>query len=62
MNEDPWSLLVETLSGTVRKTPEAWPARRIHRMQDDQPPPMRRRTASALGDPQRANMRARTPP
>jgi hypothetical protein len=62
MNDDPWSLLVETLAGTVRKTPASWPARRVHRMQDDQPPPLRRPGLHAIGTQQRGNMRARTPP
>jgi hypothetical protein len=34
---DPWSTLVETLSGTPRKTPSGWPARTVHRMMDDAP-------------------------
>jgi hypothetical protein len=34
---DPWTTLVETLSGQHRSTPHQWPARRIHRMMDDAP-------------------------
>jgi hypothetical protein len=33
-----WSNLVDTLSGTQRKTPLTWPERRVHRMMDDAPP------------------------
>lgn len=35
---NPWSSLVETLSGTERKTPHTWPARRVHRIMDDGAP------------------------
>jgi hypothetical protein len=35
---NPWSTLVETLSGAERKTPHSWPERRVHRMMDDAPP------------------------
>lgn len=35
---NPWSNLVETLSGTEHRTPHSWPERRVHRMLDDAPP------------------------
>ena len=35
---NPWSNLVNTLSGTECKTPLSWPERRVHRMMDDAPP------------------------
>jgi len=34
---NPWSTLVESLSGTQRQTPVSWPARKVHRMTDDPP-------------------------
>ncbi len=34
---DPWSTLVETLSGSKHKTPANWPQRKVHRMMDDTP-------------------------
>ena len=38
---DPWSTLVESLSGTHRKAPTWWPERRVHRMMDDMPTAVR---------------------
>jgi hypothetical protein len=35
---DPWSTLIDSLSGTERTTPKSWPARKVHRMADDSPP------------------------
>jgi len=34
---DPWSVVVDTLSGNPRKAPAVWPARKVHRMADDAP-------------------------
>jgi hypothetical protein len=34
---DPWTTLVESLSGSLCKAPAWWPARRVHRLVDDLP-------------------------
>jgi hypothetical protein len=34
---NPWTTLVESLSGAERKAPMVWPARRVHRVMDDPP-------------------------
>ena len=49
MNTDPWAVLIETLVGTERQTPQRWTARRVHRMSDGawpnvRPPRAPRRT------------------
>lgn len=40
---DPWSNLIQSLSGTSVAGPDWWPARRVHRTLDDaEPTPTRR--------------------
>lgn len=46
---NPWSTLVESLSGTNRKTPVSWPARKVHRMMDDPPAGKPRHPATPPG-------------
>jgi hypothetical protein len=54
---DPWSTLVESLSGSLRTPPAWWPARRVHRLLDDLPC----KPISTKTKPLRQPLQARSP-
>jgi hypothetical protein len=53
---DPWSNLIQSLSGTSVAGPEWWPARRVHRALDDAEPPPTRRSAGPREKPRVGNV------
>jgi hypothetical protein len=54
---DPWTTLVESLSGSLCKAPAWWPARRVHRLVDDLPG----KPIPAKAQPVRRPLQARQP-